>query len=422
MLQIIKIPIIGSISESGSRLKLNYTIDVPDSLLPRSIHEYEKLFGLIVKENLIGDALLMPEDQLILMSSTKKPRPNEIFALYINGKFKLGSLHFAQDRHWFKPIAPHSKILQLEASDQVNIIGKFILVIRNVFQDEFEALTRDEIAEKRPNSFINHNHIKDALEQRTEKRIMYYVLFSLLVVIVIWISTKIVGYPYPDWTGFRAKTLWDWMELLIIPAVLTFGVILINQGQKAIDKRQIEEGERENALQTYLDKMTELLLENKLRLSNATSEEHQIARTRTITVLRRLDSERKGIIIRFLFEANLILGDDSEIAIELIGADLSRADFSNTYLGEINLNGTNLNGAIFQNTDFSDSYLQGSSLHNANLSNAILAGVDLSYADLRNANLTGTDLTGANLTGASVTRKQLKSAKSVNGAIFPIFP
>ena len=248
MLQTIKIPIIGSISESGSRLKLNYTIDVPDSLLPRSIHEYEKLFGLIVKENLIGDALLMPEDQLILMSSTKKPRPNEIFALYINGKFKLGSLHFAQDRHWFKPIAPHSKILQLEASDQVNIIGKFILVIRNVFQDEFEALTRDEIAEKRPNSFINHNHIKGALEQRTEKRIMYYVLFSLLVVIVIWISTKIVVYPYPDWTGFRAKTLWDWMELLIIPAVLTFGVILINQGQKAIDKRQIEEGERENAL------------------------------------------------------------------------------------------------------------------------------------------------------------------------------
>ena len=45
----------------------------------------------------------------------------------------------------------------------------------------------------------------------------------------------ITAYTAPQWTGFgpydenasgpRAKTLWDWMELLIIPVVLAGGAI-----------------------------------------------------------------------------------------------------------------------------------------------------------------------------------------------------
>jgi hypothetical protein len=73
---------------------------------------------------------------------------------------------------------------------------------------------------------------------------------------------------WPDWTGFgeyispavqpdqtfqRGKTFWDLMQLLIVPVVLAGGAYLLNKSARM-----------ESALQTYLDKMTELLLDKKL--------------------------------------------------------------------------------------------------------------------------------------------------------------
>ena len=41
------------------------------------------------------------------------------------------------------------------------------------------------------------------------------------VVIVAWTGFVIAGYLVPlNWTGFRGQTLWDWFELLLLPAGL----------------------------------------------------------------------------------------------------------------------------------------------------------------------------------------------------------
>ena len=41
------------------------------------------------------------------------------------------------------------------------------------------------------------------------------------VVIVAWTGFVIAGYLVPlNWTGFRGQTLWDWFELLLLPAAL----------------------------------------------------------------------------------------------------------------------------------------------------------------------------------------------------------
>ena len=48
--------------------------------------------------------------------------------------------------------------------------------------------------------------------------------------------------------------------------------------------------------------MTELLLDKKLRESEV-DEVRAVARARTFTVLRRLDGERKGALIRFLIRS-----------------------------------------------------------------------------------------------------------------------
>jgi len=103
-------------------------------------------------------------------------------------------------------------------------------------------------------------------------------------------------------TGFLDKSLWDWLQLLIVPLVLAFGALgfqlattrteshiaqqRYEQDQKiALDKQQ------EGLLQAYLDRIAELLLEKKLGAS-ASKEVRQIARVRTITVLTQLNAQR----------------------------------------------------------------------------------------------------------------------------------
>src|ERR1700730_6499197 len=92
-----------------------------------------------------------------------------------------------------------------------------------------------------------------------------------------------------DWTGFNAstgpnvrqyqptKTLWDWMQLLIVPTVIAIAVFLLNfamnQNERAETKRRTEterdialDNQHETSLQNYLDRMSDLLLNNQLRI------------------------------------------------------------------------------------------------------------------------------------------------------------
>ena len=129
-----------------------------------------------------------------------------------------------------------------------------------------------------------------------------------------------------QWTGFATssrgegaadrstKTLWDWLELLIIPLALAAVGFALNAAQSGREQRREDErAERERAvaaervredtLRAYLDQMSELLLERKLQRSNIGSEAQLLARTATLTTLRRLDGRRKGLVLQFLDEA-----------------------------------------------------------------------------------------------------------------------
>jgi uncharacterized protein YjbI with pentapeptide repeats len=202
------------------------------------------------------------------------------------------------------------------------------------------------------------------------------------------------------------RTLWDWLQLLIVPLMLAVGGFWLNQIQKSRDVRATEQrdktereiaadNQREAALQAYLDNMSELLLEKKLRDSAEEDEIRKIARVRTLTVLRRLDPIRKASVIQFLHESGLI-NKDKRI-INLSGAGLSGADLSGAILSE----------AI---------------LSSANLWRADLWRADLSSANLWGANLSGADLWGANLSDAAigVTFEELeKQVMSLKGATMP---
>src|ERR687895_386137 len=138
--------------------------------------------------------------------------------------------------------------------------------------------------------------------------------------------------------GFRGMTVRDWLPIvgaLLVPVVIALGSWAITwqldklEDQRAEAERKLaEQRAQDEALQAYLDQMSQLLRAEDLRNSEEGSEPRTLARARTLTVLGRLDSSRKGRLLQFLYEAKLI--DKREPIVELTGVDASDADLSRT--------------------------------------------------------------------------------------------
>jgi uncharacterized protein YjbI with pentapeptide repeats len=202
------------------------------------------------------------------------------------------------------------------------------------------------------------------------------------------------------------------MQLLIIPVILTLGGLWFNQ-QRARTEREIASDRlRDAALQTYLDRMTELLLEKGLRTSDEKAEVRGVARAWTLTVLLRLDGTRKKELLRFLFESGLIYREKA--VINLNGADFSEAELEKTFLPRTGLFGVNLALANLRQALLDQADLQGVHLFRANLQWADLRGAHLDGANLREANLRGAHLLGTTLTGTRLIEADLTGAKLIN--------
>ena len=239
----------------------------------------------------------------------------------------------------------------------------------------------------------------------------HLVITTSIIVLVVLLAVAIVGGYFFNWnwTGFGSspahiKTLWDWLQLLIIPAVLAvvgYAIIFTIRNNEQPEREIDIDNQREVALQTYIDRLSELLLHEHLRESQPVNEVRKIARVRTLTILSRLDSERKGSVLQFLHESHLI--DKGKPILDLTKADLVRAN-----LQEADLSGANLARANLQEADLSGATLKGANLSGATLDGATLLGANLEGANLLAAILDGADLTGADLTGARVTQEKLK--------------
>ena len=135
------------------------------------------------------------------------------------------------------------------------------------------------------------------------------------------------------WTGFgdfiaangetvRGKTLWDWMQLFLIPIFLSVVVFFLNHSERMSEREALADRERKVAFQAYLDRMTDLLLKEKLRVTKK-MEVRDVARIRSITVLEGLDTNQKRIVLLFFTEAGLIT---QKPIIDLSEANLNRVD------------------------------------------------------------------------------------------------
>ena len=140
--------------------------------------------------------------------------------------------------------------------------------------------------------------LRSSWQQRRQPWIVVGTVGVAVVVLIIVISA---GYRF-DWTGFKGRTLWDWLNLLgtlAIPVVVGLGATWYTAQQGKVSDRENTDNQRETALQVYFDKMSELLLIHKLRASAKDNEIRRIARARTLTVLPRLDRKRKRSLLLF---------------------------------------------------------------------------------------------------------------------------
>jgi uncharacterized protein YjbI with pentapeptide repeats len=262
-----------------------------------------------------------------------------------------------------------------------------------------------------------------------------------------------LGYFYPR-TGFGqtkvpegvrpAKTLWDWLKLLGIPVALAVAGYLFTRAERQSAQDAAEQRTQDEALQTYLEQIGLMLLDKDkpLRQSKEGDEVRNLTRSRTLTVLSRINGGRKATVVRFLYESGLIGQQKSikasiekvERIIDLRGADLRGADLHRAGLNGANLSRANLSGADLTYALLSDADLSGADLRGANLKGAILTGADLSETEplaynptpiaqadqpgttnLGGANLKEAVLYGAKIEGADFHNANLKSA----GVIHP---
>lgn len=168
------------------------------------------------------------------------------------------------------------------------------------------------------------------------------------VCLLLCVGFILIAYLF-DWsgTGFLKKTLWDWLQLLIVPLVLAVVALVFQiantRTEQQIAKQRYEQDQqialdkqREDLLQAYLDRMSELLLEKNLRTSAPDEEVRKVARVRTTTVLFQLDARRIGYVFTFLRESKLMSATSNDNIVSLSGADLSG----------VNLSFANLSGAL----------------------------------------------------------------------------
>lgn len=291
--------------------------------------------------------------------------------------------------------------------------------------------------------------------QKTKPTVAKIMLYSLITIVIIAVMLAVSFWAdwFPKWTGIGkyesvtivqsgtsttkqttiigGKTLWDLLELLIVPLALTSIAIWLNQRVRETEQRTTNEQLQEDALHTYFDRMSELSLDHNLYGASQNSDVRFIARSRTLNIFQRLNGERKGVVLSFLYSLGLIrckMGENRIVEtypiITLTGADLSGLSvpggaLTSANLKDVWLSNVDLSGADLSRVDLTNAMLSISWLTEADLSNAQLCGANLELAILIDTKLDGANLSGANLKHAYVLPSQLAKAEVLQDCVMP---
>lgn len=194
---------------------------------------------------------------------------------------------------------------------------------------------------------------------------------------------------YPDWTGFKDKKFWDWLDLLLVPFVLAVGISLMEVNENKAQRYSLNEQYKQQMLRDYLKDMTSLIFDQQkmvtLRNAEEFSPQREVLTSRTYAILEVFgEDQKRSQIIRFIGNSSL----SRFISIR-------RSNLNNLDLSHVNLSGIDLRKTDLSNTKLTGANLKEANLAGANLKEANLEGVNICGADLSNANLQNTSLANA---------------------------
>ncbi|MEH2133561.1 MAG: pentapeptide repeat-containing protein [Nostoc sp.] len=198
-----------------------------------------------------------------------------------------------------------------------------------------------------------------------------------------------------------AKTLWDWIGLLIPPVmVASLGWFFKDLQDKAATAQQ-----HEVTLQDYLKILSEFTVDKKLMkilepkaadVPNIDPEAAiSIITAKTLSLLRLFkdDIDRQASVLSFLGDIGLLK--------HLKNLDLSGLNFTEADLSKVNLKEANLEGII----------LKKAKLHCADFTKSTLTKADFTKADLTEAKFTESILTEAKFTESILTEADFRGAR-----------
>ena len=223
------------------------------------------------------------------------------------------------------------------------------------------------------------------------------------------------------WFGLADKTPWDFLQLLILPALFVVLGYFLNDAADERQRNDVRTRFQQGVIKDYYDVITTLVLEKNLAESKAGQSLSDVAKAYTFNVLEIVDGPQKRGIIQFLYGLDLIKANNPIIPFEVGStpaadgiktANLAGADLSGMYLWGVRFAYANLQGANLQFSTLYSAELTFADLRDANLKNAVLCETLLKGSNLSNADLTGSNLIDANL------ERSLLSGTIINNTLY----
>jgi hypothetical protein len=277
----------------------------------------------------------------------------------------------------------------------------------------------------------------------------------LIVLAVLALVVCLIVYSYADWPGsgyigIGDKKFWDYLELLIVPAALAFGVYWLNQRQTerehqadaAQRERELEvENQRaqDTTLQTYIDKLGRLVDAYRSSVSDVKDARLEYERwSRTNKVYKNVTADAKGNLEDPRGGGGSIGANHLKDSLQAAQGNYEDADIKRkSRLTEIRTQTLTVLDRIedrLQGADEPRGYKRRKkavmraldeqgllnlggpetiSIEDANFTYADLKSMNLSPKNLQKARLTGADLSDTDLVGADLTGADLKGVKGV---------
>ncbi len=233
------------------------------------------------------------------------------------------------------------------------------------------------------------------------------ILFFLLIFIISFLIWRVfVIISNFKWSGFQKKSFWDWLQLLIVPLMLALGAFYLNSAADFRDSQIAQERKQQEILTDYFSKMQDLIVETKkIKETSGYKESHpkdqevmllpefsSTAQALTLSVLEQLDGKRKGKVITYLAESQLIT----------ITVDNNKPSTQ----PEIKLDGANLAGMVLNDVDQVETVnkkplgvaINGADMTDSTIKNVrLFVGSQLGRANFSRANLTDVYFTDSNM-------------------------